>query len=336
MANNHFYAPVISKNIYQYSMTQKKLAKIKRTGKYFLAIGLSLLYFQVTFAAVEDLPAVNPDSVGADMIIGTPVDEIISAVDGGALSSDQDLASLKSDFEEQMPKVLGVMDEKYPQPSPEPAKLNPDSLRLLESQEGLSSSPQIDTENPTAFKLAVKFFERVVFKKDVEFTNRPKFEEGMDISGTPTFDKDTAGFAIIKKGNQSVAVEFDHEYDSPPVVTATLSLQNYKDPELKAAAEDLLLISDVKYIITSVSKKGFQIMMNDEAFSDIPFSWHALAVNKPKTSKKEGDSLKSGSVSEPESGSSDAGSILPIGSQDGSFPSLTSDAGGSSISNQNQ
>jgi hypothetical protein len=310
-------------------MTQKKLAEIKNAGEYILVISFFLLFFQISSAIAENFPSINPESVGANMIVGTPVDEIIAAVNGGGLSTDQDLSVLKPDVAEQTPEISDASSENSPEP--EPAKFNPDSLKYLESQGGLSSSPQIDTENPTAFKLAVKFFERVVFKKDVEFANRPKFEEGMDISGTPTFDKDTAGFAIIKKGNQSVAVDFDHEYESPPVVTATLSLQNYKNPELKAAAEDLLLISDVKYIITSVSKKGFQIMMNEEAFSDIPFSWHALAVDKPKTSKKAGDSLKGGMVSE--SDMSDTGAVLPIGSQENGLPSLTSDAGGDVTSN---
>jgi hypothetical protein len=308
-------------------MTQKKLAKIKKTGKNFLAVSLFFLAFQVSVAMAEDLQPVNAESVGVNTIAGTPVDEILSAIDEGVLSSDQDIAALRLDIEEQMPEVLGVMDANYKEPPSEPAKFNPDSLKYLESQGGLSSSPQIDTESPTAFKLAVKFFERVVFKKDVQFAVRPQFDAGMDISGTPTFDKDTAGFAIIKKGNQSVVVDFDREYDSPPVVTASLSLQNYKNPELKAAAEDLLLVSDVNYIVTSVSKKDFQIMMSEEAFSDIPFSWHALAVDKPKTSKKEGDNLKSGKISEPDFGST-GGEMLPASGQDSSLPSLTSDSPG--------
>jgi len=55
----------------------------------------------------------------------------------------------------------------------------------------------------------------------------------------------------------------------------------------------LLLISDVRYIITNVSKKSFQIMMDRKADSDIPFSWHALAVNDAATAKKQGEKVKS-------------------------------------------
>ena len=72
-----------------------------------------------------------------------------------------------------------------------------------------------------------------------------------------------------------------------------LSLQQYKDPDVRAVAEDLLLISDVKYIITNVSKKGFEIMMDHKADSDIPFSWHALAVNDPSPRRRKGRKLKS-------------------------------------------
>ena len=142
------------------------------------------------------------------------------------------------------------------------------------------------------FNLAVKFFEKVVFKKDVEFAGRPIFDDGLDISGKTTFDKDMAGYAIIKNGNQSVMVEFDKGYDMPPIVTATLSLQQYNDSDVRALAENLLFISDVKYIITNVSKNGFEIMMDKKADSDIPFSWHALAVDDPTTSKKKGETLK--------------------------------------------
>lgn len=256
---------------------------------FFFALSVPLVFAQ-------DFLPMDADGAGETTISGTPVGKIISALNGGGLSANQSLASLESDIEEQAPEISAPPEQSSPVPSA--SGLGSDSLKLLESQGGLSSDPQIGTENPTAFKLAVKFLERVVFKKDVEFANRPKFDAGLDISGTPTFDEDTAGFAIIKKGSQSVRADFDQEYDSPPVITATLSLQQYKDPAVRAVAEDLLLISDVKYIVTNVSKKGFEIMMVRKADSDIPFSWHALAVDNPKTFKNKGESLKSGITSE--------------------------------------
>ena len=66
-------------------------------------------------------------------------------------------------------------------------------------------------------------------------------------------------------------------------MNANLSLGQIDNPEVKAAAEDLLLVSDVKYIITNVTTKGFEIKMDHSADSDIPFSWQAVAVRDPKT-----------------------------------------------------
>jgi hypothetical protein len=276
-------------------MIQKKQRKSGRKWKFALAISI----FSTSLAAAssisaQELTPVSVSSVGADKTLGTPIDEIISAVSSGGLSGDQNFSILKQDAPEWTFQGSISTDPATDDPAsladlPAPM-FSSDSLKDLEAQGGLSSAPQIESSAvPTAFNLAVKFFEKVVFKKNVEFADRPIFDKGFDISGQPTFDKDTAGYAIIGKGNQSVKIDFDHEYDSPPVVTATLSLQRYKDPEVRAVAEDLLLISDVKYIITDVSKKSFEIMMDREADSDIPFSWHAFAVDDPTTSKKKGE-----------------------------------------------
>lgn len=273
-------------------MKQKKFSAKEDIKKILLAVGMFALVLTVASpAGAQEMIPVKNDSVGANATLGTPIDEIISAADSGGLSGAQDLSALKPDIEEQSTEK-SISSNSQPSNSPTP-KFNSDSLKDLEIKGGLSSDPQINTDTPSVFNLAVKFFEKVVFKKDVEFAGRPIFEDGLDISGQPTFDKDTAGYAIIKENNQSVMVEFDKGYDAPPIITASLSLQQYKESNVRALAEDLLFITDVKYIITNVSKKGFEIMMDKNADSDIPFSWHALAVNDPTTSKKKGESLKS-------------------------------------------
>lgn len=270
-------------------MTQKKGSTLKNEKKLLMVAILSLLIFKIPASHSQEMVPVIATDVGADAIVGTPVEEIISAVENGGLTSNWDFSNLKPGLTPDAPEVLAATEEKSSDPEPM-GGFDPGALEYLELQGGLSTSAQIDTENPTVFKLAAKFFERVVFKKDVEFENTPKFNEGMEISGVPIFDEDTGGYAVIKKGNQSVEVDFDKEYDAAPVVTATLSLEQYKDPEVRAVAADLLLISDVEYIISKVSKKGFEIMMDRKADSDIPFSWHALAVSKPKIHKKKGES----------------------------------------------
>ncbi|MCX6766571.1 MAG: hypothetical protein NT170_02210 [Candidatus Moranbacteria bacterium] len=277
-------------------MIQKKSEKTGSTKIFFLAAGVFFLVIAASSAGAQELTPMSANSVGANEILGTPVSEMISAASSGGLSGAQNISTLKQDVGGQVlgSSISPETPSSDPQPVPPAPAFSSDSLKDLESQGGLSSAPQAGSaDTPTVFNLAVKFFEQVVFKKDVEFASRPMFDQGLDISGQPTFDKDTAGYAIIQKGNQSVEVDFDQTYDSPPVVTATLSLQQYKDPDVRAVAEDLLLVSDVKYIITNVSKKSFEIMMDHKADSDIPFSWHALAVNDPATAKKKGEKLKS-------------------------------------------
>ncbi|HUD08890.1 MAG TPA: hypothetical protein VMQ48_02235 [Candidatus Saccharimonadales bacterium] len=277
-------------------MIQKEYRKNKNAKKYSFIVGfLFLIFMAASSAGAQELTPVSVNSVGVNETLGTPVDEMISAATSGGLSGAQNISALKQDAKKPASESSIASDPSSdPQPTPPTPAFSSDSLKDLESQGGLSSAPEISSaDTPAVFNLAVKFFEQVVFKKDVEFASRPMFDKGLDISGQPTFNKDTAGYAIIGKGNQSVEVDFDQAYDSPPVVTATLSLQQYKDPDVRAVAEDLLLVSDVKYIITNVSKKSFEIMMDHKADSDIPFSWHALAVNDPATANKKGEKLKS-------------------------------------------
>jgi hypothetical protein len=266
----------------------KKITKIdKKIGQMILISAVCLFVFGPASVFAEEMSPLDPSELGQDVAVGTPVEDIISSVSSGGLETNSDIRKIQADINDQAPEIFVSSEES--QPIPEPAVgFNPETMQSLEEKGGLSSKPEIDSSTPTAFNLAVKFFERVVFKKDVEFSSRPTFDQGLEISGAPAFDKDTAGYAIIKKGNQSVEIKFENEYDSPPIITATLSLQQYKDAEVRAVAEDLLLVSDVKYIVTNATKKGFEIMMDRKADSDIPFSWHALAVNKPKTYKKKG------------------------------------------------
>jgi hypothetical protein len=312
-------------NINQNKMIQKTVLIGESIKKiiFFATFFSFLLTARWVFA--QDLPVVDTGSIQEDTASGTPFDAIISAADSGGLSASKNLADLKPDASNQEPEILASPPENTSDSNP--IGFGPDSLKYLESQGALSSAPQNSSENPNIFKLAVNFLDSAVFKSSAEFEKRPQFDKGLDISGTPTFDHDTAGFAIIKKGNQSVVIDFDQKYDSSPVITATLSLQQYKDSDLRAAAADLLLISDVKYIITNVSKKGFEIMMDRKADSDIPFSWHALAVNNPKIFKKKGESPKSGITSEFGLGNSASGN-----SPDSSGSASDSSAGPAAVS----
>ncbi len=115
------------------------------------------------------------------------------------------------------------------------------------------------------------FFGDVVFKKNVVF------------EGRPTFNTDTAGFAVITKGDRSVSVNFDDEYLSPPVITANISLDKLEDVSAQKQIEDQIFSGDLRYIITQKTAKGFVIKLNKNADFDIGFSWVALSVKNPKT-----------------------------------------------------
>ena len=69
------------------------------------------------------------------------------------------------------------------------------------------------------------------------------------------------------------------------------------DAEVRDAAEELLLVSEVHYIITNVTTKGFEIRINQAALIDVRFAWQALAVKEPKVFGEESAPLV---VEEPE------------------------------------
>ncbi len=272
-------------------MKQKEKKSIFRCKAFILFASIPLVVFSAQSACSKENSRLAEEKVELRTRDALPVDELMSALSEGGLTSPADVSGVALYLEEQAPEEKKI--ERYPEgDSAEKEDVEAIYIEDLEKQGGLSTKAEVGSDAPTVFELATKFLERVIFRGEVEFEDTPKFKNGMEISGTPVFDEDTAGYAVIKKGNQSVVVEFDQKYDEPPIVTATLSLQKYEDPDVRAAAEDLLLISDVRFIVTKVSKTEFEIMMDRIADSDIPFSWHALAVEEPKVHKKKGTTLE--------------------------------------------
>lgn len=141
----------------------------------------------------------------------------------------------------------------------------------LATVQGLSVEKDAEFNGIAIFKSMVSFIDRVIFKNKVEF------------EGQVTFNKDSAGFAVIKEGTDSVGIEFENEYAFIPVINASLSLQSIENDEVRKASEELLLVSDVKFIITNVTTKGFEIRISQKAISDIPFSWQTIAIRNAKT-----------------------------------------------------
>jgi hypothetical protein len=136
---------------------------------------------------------------------------------------------------------------------------------------------------------ALAFDSLATFKGGAIFQALTEFFDKVTFQGEVQFNSDTAGYAIVKEKEKTVSVAFEHEYSNVPIVNVTLSLQNIDDQELRDATEELILSSDVKYMITNVSTKGFEIKVDSERDWDIPFSWQALSVKDARTFVKRED-----------------------------------------------
>jgi len=109
------------------------------------------------------------------------------------------------------------------------------------------------------------------------------FNSDINLIGRPYFNADTAGFAIISKGLQAVKVLFEKEYLDKPVVSAAISVDHSDDQAAEQAQINNALNGDTRYVVADQSTKGFTIMLNKPATSDIQFNWLALAVKDAKT-----------------------------------------------------
>ena len=111
------------------------------------------------------------------------------------------------------------------------------------------------------------------------------FKGNVSIEGRPTFNRDVAGLAVIDKGNDFVEVKFNNEYESVPIVTATISLNRNTDDETQKNLEEDILNGNFNYVITRKTTKGFIIRLNKKATSGITFSWVAISVKDPVTTE---------------------------------------------------
>ncbi len=127
------------------------------------------------------------------------------------------------------------------------------------------------------------------FSSTTQFDGDVAFGSGAEFTMPPIFNKDTAGFALIKKGARRVHVEFDDPYVATPVVSASISFEKIEIEEgednAPVAFDDVAIESffglDVRSLIVDKDRTGFTIVINKPAPRDIPFSWIALAVKDP-------------------------------------------------------
>ncbi|MEK7072382.1 MAG: DUF5011 domain-containing protein, partial [Patescibacteria group bacterium] len=90
------------------------------------------------------------------------------------------------------------------------------------------------------------------------------------------FNSDTAGFALIKQGDKSVDIVFEREYAEQPIINTSISLDGDE------SSADNIFNNDIKFTVIKKNLKGFTIILNKPADSDINFGWTAIAVKNPK------------------------------------------------------
>ncbi len=111
-----------------------------------------------------------------------------------------------------------------------------------------------------------EFRGNTVFRKLVTFVEKTIFDNDVTFNGRVAFNNDTAGFAVVKTGQNEIRVNFTRPYDSVPVVT--LSVKNGQF---------------VNYAYKDLSASGFTIVVNEPVASNVEFAWTAIVVNGVKT-----------------------------------------------------
>ena len=132
----------------------------------------------------------------------------------------------------------------------------------------------------------------VILSGTVNFFGDTIFKGAVDFYKPPVFSRDTAGMAIITRDATEVEVVFGTEYKAVPMINATIDvikLTRNKDESDDAYAkrqddlEQALLNSDVRFIVTRKTVKGFVIRLSKPASVDVSFSWTALVVKDQLT-----------------------------------------------------
>lgn len=109
----------------------------------------------------------------------------------------------------------------------------------------------------------------------VTFSKAATFLADVTFGGRVTFaDRDMGGFAKIKKGDDSVEVNFEKDFQQEPIVTITP-----RGTSVTAHLKDS-------------SPNGFTIQLDGLAKKDITFNWTALAIDKSKVSESKGNGVE--------------------------------------------
>jgi hypothetical protein len=130
----------------------------------------------------------------------------------------------------------------------------------------------------------------LIVGKWADFIGSVVFRGEINFIGRPTFNKDTAGFALIKKDYDNVSINFEKEYVQIPNINISINLEKFgettEQKDLQIKLEQDILIGDIRYIVTKSTTKGFEIKLNKNAPVDLKFSWMAIAVKDATTTSQ--------------------------------------------------
>ncbi len=117
----------------------------------------------------------------------------------------------------------------------------------------------------------------------LKVTGQSMFLGDVEFTFTPLFNSDTAGFAVINQGDTEVNINFGKEYLVSPVVNAS-PIWNADQSTLDVMKQlGTYILPKQDYIIVNANTKGFSIVLDKPAATDLKFSWMALAVKDVKT-----------------------------------------------------
>jgi hypothetical protein len=105
----------------------------------------------------------------------------------------------------------------------------------------------------------------------------------LEFDFVPLFNKDTAGFAEIKKGDSEVNVQFEKEYTVNPVINVSPIWDTDKETLDVMKQLGNYILPKQEYIIVNSNSKGFSIVLEKPAVVDLKFSWIAIAAKDVTT-----------------------------------------------------
>jgi hypothetical protein len=130
------------------------------------------------------------------------------------------------------------------------------SLAAADIRGGLTVGGDSNFIGLSNFQKLATFFAKAVFRQDVQ------------VQGHIGVSKDGAGYAALRKGERSVHIDFDRPYDTPPVISASITNGQF-----------------AVYSLDHATNKGFDISLQSPATDDTNFSWTAVGVTDPTTAR---------------------------------------------------